>query len=161
MHDLARRLLSARERAAERDAVRPEGERLHQAAVAADPAVRNEREVRAHRGPALDQRLELGDAEARIDPRRAAAAAERLDRLLHHDRVAVGDVDHDEIDASADELGLPLEIVALGANGGAHVTGTGRSPPSPSLFLPSPSSKERSEDSVRKDPKTCPKWLFL
>src|SRR6266511_2755229 len=46
--------------------------------------------------------------------------AERLDRLLHHDRVAVGDVDHDEIDASADELGRPLEIVALGANGGAH-----------------------------------------
>ena len=32
----------------------------------------------------------------------------------------MGDVDHDEIDASADELGRPLEIVAFGANGGAH-----------------------------------------
>ena len=40
-------------------------------------------------------------------------------RALHHDRVAVGDVDDEHVDAGADQLGGALEVVAGRADRGA------------------------------------------
>ncbi len=49
----------------------------------------------------------------------AEPLAELRDRALHHDRVAVGDVDDDDVDVRAHELRRALEVVAGGADGGA------------------------------------------
>ena len=49
----------------------------------------------------------------------AEALAEFRDRPLHDDRVAVRDVDDDDVDAGADELGGALQVVAGRANRGA------------------------------------------
>ena len=46
----------------------------------------------------------------------AELLAERLDRARHDDRVAVRDVDDDDVGAGAEQLGGALEIVALGAD---------------------------------------------
>ena len=53
---------------------------------------------------------------------------ECLDRARHHDRVAVRDVDDDDVDAGADELRRAFEVVALGADRGADAKA--------SLFVP-------------------------
>ena len=49
----------------------------------------------------------------------AEALPELRHRALHHDRVAVRDVDDDHVDAGANQLGGALEVVAGGADGGA------------------------------------------
>src|SRR4029453_15759701 len=52
--------------------------------------------------------------------RKRAPSAELLDGAGHHDGMAVGDVDHDHVDLGPDQLGGALEIVAGGADRGAH-----------------------------------------
>ena len=46
----------------------------------------------------------------------AELLAERFDRARHHHRVAVGDVDDDDVGAGAQQLGGALEVVALRAD---------------------------------------------
>jgi hypothetical protein len=54
---------------------------------------------------------------------------ERLNRARHHDGVAVCDVDDDDVDARANQLGGPFQVIALGADG--------RTDAKPSLVVPS------------------------
>ena len=60
---------------------------------------------------ALGGRDVAGDQLDAVEP-----LAERLDRARHHHGMAVRDVDDDDVDAGAHELGRALEVVALGAN---------------------------------------------
>ena len=50
----------------------------------------------------------------------AEPLAERLDRARHDGRMAVRDVDDDDVDFGAQQLGGALEVVALGADRRAH-----------------------------------------